>query len=41
VQLGGEDDKCKGEIILNYLIKKQINCASGEVSWRNSIKQMA
>ena len=41
MQLGGEDDKCKGEIILNYLVKKWINCANGVVSWGNSIKQMA
>jgi hypothetical protein len=41
VQLGGNGDKSKGEIILNYLIKRQINFASGNVSWRNSIKQMA
>jgi hypothetical protein len=37
----GDGDKCTGEIILNYLIEKKINCASGDVSWENSIKQMA
>jgi hypothetical protein len=38
VQLGEEDGNCKGGSFLNYLIKKKMNCASGDVSLRKIYK---